>query len=109
MKIRTQNGFWATVAIVAVIALYAANAAGGTTDHSLTKTLIAFPFIIAFFLWPVARNFFQVWRASMAFKSHDLEASRLGISSPPASQYREPSAPCLAAPSRRLEASRSVP
>jgi hypothetical protein len=64
MKIRTQNGFWSTVAIVAVMALYAANMAGGPTGRSTTTLLTAFPIILAIFLWPVARNFYQVWRAS---------------------------------------------
>jgi hypothetical protein len=77
MKISTQNGFWPTVGIVAVMALYAANMAGGPTGRSTTTLLIAFPIILAIFLWPVARNLYQVWRASLRLRYTSSRARRL--------------------------------
>jgi hypothetical protein len=79
MKISTQNGFWSTVVIVAVMALYAANMAGGPTGRSTTTLLIAFPIILAIFLWPVARNFYQVWRASWFPRYTSGRARRLRL------------------------------
>jgi hypothetical protein len=77
MKISTQNGFWSTLAIVALMALYAANMAGGPNGRSTTTLLIAFPIILAIFLWPVARNFYQVWRASLSLRSGTSRVRRL--------------------------------
>ena len=68
MKIRTQNGFWGAVGFAAVGAFWVGIHAGGPGNRDLTPMLAVFAVALAIFLWPAARNLYEVWRASLPLR-----------------------------------------
>lgn len=75
MKIRT-HGLWGTVAWACVLALFFGGMAAAHAKRTgLTETmsggfiLTSAGFLALFFLWPVAKNLYQVWRASLTLRS----------------------------------------
>lgn len=72
MRVRTRNGFWEFVRFAAVAGLFCGGLLAGHLHRSgITDTVMwqsmaaggALFFVL--FLWPAARNLYEVWRASL--------------------------------------------
>ena len=120
MKIRTQNGLWGSVALAVFCALIAAGRAvsSGRVDGPQWPLFwLVLGSSLLFILWPVVRNFYEVWRLSRSYQSHQtsqavgstLHSRRTSsdISHLPAAQDQGAAVRPLAPPLRRLGWSRS--
>jgi hypothetical protein len=115
MKIKTHNGFWGSVREAAVVAaVFSTLIAGKVADfrhtYDISPALVAILALVllAIFLWPAARNFYDVWLSLRRVSSQNPEAFRRGISLPPSSLCPSAFDPARAAPSRRLGFSESA-
>jgi hypothetical protein len=121
MKIRTRDGFWGSVALAVFFALMAAGRAvsSGRVDGPQWPLFwLVLGSSLLFILWPVVRNFYEVWRLSRSYRSRQTsqaEDSTLNsrrtssdISHLPAAQDLGADARPLAPPSRRLGWRRSA-
>ena len=96
LMIKTQNGFWSSLAAAVVFATFfglmtAAHVKrSGSLDHfSPVVAVIAISLLLSIFLLPAVRNLYEVWRASLRFKSRDRAASRQGTSLPSAVEFQK--------------------
>ena len=81
MKIRTQNGFWGSVALAVFFALMAAGRAvsSGRVDGPQWPLFwLVLGSSLLFILWPVVRNFYEVWRISRSCGDRQRQTSALG-------------------------------